>query len=269
MSDAKCPGQNPQYWKPEDAFEVSCPNCKEIVEFFKDEPKRRCHNCKQEVINPKVDFGCALWCPKAVDCIGQERYQQLLAAAKTPPKQDKYRTKKDLLLFEMEKYFGGDERRINHARKVLGFAEQLLEKEQAAWAMGSPTTACRPADPLVVISAAILHDIGIHKAEEKYKSSAGNYQEIEGPPIARVIMEKLQFKKEIIDEVCEIVAHHHSPGKVDTLNFKVLYDADWLVNLKDEFDTGNKEKLTKTIDRVFLTSSGKELAKRIYGRGGS
>ena len=94
MSDAKCPGQNPQYWKPEDAFEVSCPNCKEIVEFFKDEPKRRCHNCKQEVINPKVDFGCALWCPKAVDCIGEARYQQLLAAAKTQPKQDKYRTKK-------------------------------------------------------------------------------------------------------------------------------------------------------------------------------
>ena len=47
----------------------------------------------------------------------------------------------------------------------------------------------------MVISAAILHDIGIHKAEEKYKSSAGNYQEIEGPPIAKAIMEKLQFKK--------------------------------------------------------------------------
>ena len=250
MSDAKCPGQNPQYWKPEDAFEVSCPNCKEIVEFFKDEPKRRCHNCKQEVVNPKVDFGCALWCPKAVDCIGQERYQQLLAAAKSQPKQDKYRTKKDLLLFEMEKYFAADERRINHARKVLEFAEQLLEKEQA--------------DPLVVISAAILHDIGIHKAEEKYKSSAGNYQEIEGPPIAKAIMEKLQFKKEIIGEVCEIVAHHHSPGKVDTLNFKVLYDADWLVNLRDECAAGNKNKLAEIIDRVFLTRSGKEIARRLY-----
>ena len=250
MSDAKCPGQNPQYWKPEDAFEVACPNCKEIVEFFKDEPKRRCHNCKQEVVNPKVDFGCALWCPKAVDCIGQERYQQLLAAAKSQPKQDKYRTKKDLLLFEMEKYLGSDERRINHAKKVLEFAEQLLNKENA--------------EPLVVISAAILHDIGIHKAEEKYKSSAGSYQELEGPPIARAIMEKLQFKKEIIGEVCEIIANHHSPGKIDTVNFKVLYDADWLVNLKDEFDTKDKEGLGKIIDKVFLTSSGKELAKQLY-----
>lgn len=250
MSENKCPGQNPQYWKPQDACEVACPHCKEIIEFFKDEPKRKCFNCKQEVVNPNVDFGCALWCPKAVECIGQERYQQLVESAKRTSAPDKHKTKKDLLLFEMERYFGKDARRINHAKKVLGYAEALLEKEKV--------------DPLVVMAAAILHDIGIHKAEEKYKSSAGNYQEIEGPPIAREIMEKLQFKKEVVDEVCEIIANHHSPGKVDTLNFKALYDADWLVNLKDECGFGNKEKLAKTIDKVFLTPSGKELAKQIY-----
>ena len=264
MAENKCPGQNPQYWKPQDACEVACPNCKEIIEFFKDEPKRKCFNCKQEVVNPNVDFGCALWCPKAVECIGQERYQQLVESAKRTAAPDKHKTKKDLLLFEMERYFGKDARRINHAKNVLGYAEAILEKEKAAWAMGSPTTARFPADFLVVMAAAILHDIGIHKAEEKYKSSAGNYQEIEGPPIAREIMEKLQFKKEVVDEVCEIIANHHSPGKVDTLNFKALYDADWLVNLKDECDTGNKEKLAGTIDKVFLTISGKELARHIY-----
>lgn len=250
MSENKCPGQNPQYWKPQDACEVACPNCKEIIEFFKDEPKRKCFNCKQEVVNPNVDFGCALWCPKAVECIGQERYQQLVESAKRTSAPDKHKTKKDLLLFEMERYFGKDIRRINHAKKVLGYAEVLLEKEGG--------------DPLVVMAAAILHDIGIHKAEEKYKSSAGNYQEIEGPPIAREIMERLQFKKEVVDEVCEIIANHHSPGKVDTLNFKALYDADWMVNLKDEYAFGNKEKLAKTIDKVFLTPSGKELARQTY-----
>lgn len=250
MPDAKCPGQNPQYWKPEDALEVTCPNCKEIIEFFKDELKRQCPNCKQEVTNPKADFGCALWCPKAVDCMGQERYQQLLVTAKRQPKPDNCQTKKDLLLIEMEKYFGPDERRINHAKGVLGFAQQLLEKE--------------PADPLVVISAAILHDIGIPKAEEKYNSSSGRYQEREGPPVARAIMERLQFKKEVIDEVCGIIAYHHSPGNLDTLNFKVLYDADWLVNLRDEFDAASKENPAKIIERVFLTPSGKELARRLY-----
>ncbi len=250
MTDAKCPGQNPQYWKPEDAVEVPCPNCKEIIEFFKDEPKRKCYNCKAEVVNPQVDFGCALWCPKAAQCIGQERYEQLKAAAKKEPVQDKYKTKKDLLLSEMEMYFGSDEKRISHARKVLGFAERLIEPEKA--------------DSLVVAAAAILHDIGIHKAEEKYHSPAGNFQEIEGPPIARGIMEKLHFKKEVIDEVCEIIAHHHSPGEIDTVNFRALYDADWLVNLKDEFGILQKEKLEKAIEKVFLTQSGKELARKIY-----
>lgn len=250
MTEAKCPGQNPQYWKPEDTIEVPCPNCKEIIEFFKDEPKRKCYNCKQEVINPGVDFGCALWCPKAVECIGPKRYQQLLEAAEKGPHPDKYKTKKELLILEMEKYFGTDQKRINHAKKVLSFAEQLLEEERA--------------DALVVIASSLLHDIGIHKAEEKYKSSAGNYQEIEGPPIAKEIMEGLRLKKEVIDEVCEIIAHHHSPGKVNTMNFKVLYDADWLVNLKDEFDTRDREKLAKTIDKVFLTQAGRRLARKLY-----
>ena len=77
-------------------------------------------------------------------------------------------------------------------------------------------------------------------------------------------MEKLQLKKDVIDEVCQIIAHHHSPGKVDTLNFRVLYDADWLVNLKDEFDTSDREKLDKTIEKVFLTESGRELARKVY-----
>lgn len=250
MTDAKCPGQNPQYWKPEDTIEVVCPNCKEIIEFFKDEPKRKCYHCQAEVTNPKVDFGCALWCPKAVECIGEVRYRQLLASAKKEPAVGQYKTKKELLLLEMEKYFGSDQKRINHAKKVLNFAEQLLEKENA--------------DALVVIASSVLHDIGIHKAEEIYKSSSGKYQEIEGPPIAKEIMEKIHLKKEVIDEVGEIIAHHHSPGEVNTINFKVLYDADWLVNLKDEFDTKDKEKLSKIIEKVFLTKTGKELARQIY-----
>ena len=47
-------------------------------------------------------------------------------------------------------------------------------------------------------------------------------------------------------------------------NFKVLYDADWLVNLKDEVDTSDKERLKTMIDKVFLTDAGKKLAKKIY-----
>lgn len=32
---------------------------------------------------------------------------------------------------------------------------------------------------------AVLHDVGIKVAEQKYNSSAGHYQQLEGPPVAR------------------------------------------------------------------------------------
>jgi HD superfamily phosphodiesterase len=150
----------------------------------------------------------------------------------------------------MKGIFGDDRKRIAHTLNVTRHAKLLLKKES-----GSVD---------VVIPAAILHDIGILEAENKHGSSAGPYQEQEGPPIARSIMGKLGIDEGTIDEVCSIVGNHHSPGKVDTLNFKILYDADWLVNLSDEHDCQDKEKLSRIINKVFLTDSGKKMAKKIY-----
>jgi HD superfamily phosphodiesterase len=151
---------------------------------------------------------------------------------------------------EMEAYFGEDSRRIRHAHRVTDYAGELLRTE--------------PADIAVVLAAAVLHDIGIHEAERKHGSAGGRFQEMEGPPIARRILEKLGQDGGLVDEVCEIIAHHHSPGKVKTVNFAVLYDADWLVNLADEYDVRDSARLRAIIDRVFLTPSGKALARREY-----
>jgi len=153
------------------------------------------------------------------------------------------------LLQEMEAYFGPDQRRINHARQVTAYAEQILEAEGGDYA--------------VVMAAAILHDIGIHEAERKYHSAAGHYQEIERPPIAQAIMEKLGMDKGVIDEVCYIIAHHHQPNTVNTLNFRIVYEADMLVNL-EEVKAKDPNKLTRIIEQVFLTPRGKKLAKEIY-----
>lgn len=110
----------------------------------------------------------------------------------------------------------------------------------------------------------MLHDIGIHQAQKKYGSTIGKYQEKEGPPIARRILTRLEFARNQIEEICDIIAHHHSLGKIDTQNFKILYDADWLVNLRDEYGIQNRNKLSNIIDRVFQTQSGKALATEIY-----
>lgn len=154
---------------------------------------------------------------------------------------------KDRLLAGMKAYFGADEKRISHALRVTGFAEQILLEEGG--------------DKDVVIAAAILHDIGIHEAERKYNSCAGHFQEIEGPPIARRIMEKLELSEPFIQEVCEIIGNHHSRGKVNTHNFGIVYDADWLVNLDDEYGHLDREKRLRIIDTVFFTPTGRRIAK--------
>ena len=63
----RCPGQDMRFWKPGDIFETQCPKCGARVEFFKDEVKRRCR-CGHEIVNSKLDLGCAQWCPYAEQC---------------------------------------------------------------------------------------------------------------------------------------------------------------------------------------------------------
>ncbi len=157
---------------------------------------------------------------------------------------------KEALMRAMEAYFKTDARRINHARRVTEYAEELLKREGG--------------DYPIVIGAAVLHDIGIHQAEKKYGSTTGKYQEREGPPIARQLLTGLGFQSEQIKEICEIIAHHHSPGKITTRNFGILYDADWLVNLRDEYNIQDRDKLSNVIEKVFLTPSGKAMAGEIY-----
>ena len=239
MMATKCPGaQGVRQPKPEEEL---CPSCGTEVEIWTDELKTTCQRCKKTVTREEAP-SCMEWCAYARDCVGEQAYGTYMAL--------KSATVRRRLLEELERHFGGDTRRIEHAKRVLGFAEQLLQEEKADWH--------------IVIPASILHDVGIKAAEEKYGSAAGHHQEEEGPPIARKILLGLGMKLEDIDEICEIIGHHHSPGEMDTDNFRVLYDADWLVNLGDEVGVGDKGKLKESIEKVFLTRAGKELAGKVY-----
>ncbi len=69
----KCPGQDTRYWKPEDIFELPCPVCNTAVEFLKTDRRRKCPNCGYTFRNPRLDLGCARWCPYAELCLGGHR----------------------------------------------------------------------------------------------------------------------------------------------------------------------------------------------------
>ena len=238
----ECPGSQ-KFRQPQPEY-IKCPSCGEEVEIWTDEVQTTCPKCKKTVTR-QAGSSCLDWCKYARECVGDQKYANFL--------KNKAITMKEKLIKELETYFKNDSKRINHAKKVMDFAEELLKQEKGDWH--------------IVIPAAILHDVGIKVSEEKYGSSAGHYQEKEGPAIARSILEKFDLKKDDVNEICDIIAHHHTPGKVNTQNFRILYDADWLVNLKDEIDLNDKDKLKGIINRVFLTKAGRELAKKVYLKG--
>ncbi|PUU87020.1 MAG: hypothetical protein CI947_2340, partial [Halanaerobium sp.] len=140
---------------------------------------------------------------------------------------------KNKLIKELEQYFADDQKRIQHALKVTDYAEKLIKAFKEKY----PD---KNINEQVIIYTAVLHDIGIKNSEVKYGSSSGHYQEIEGPPVARKIMKSHNIDFETMDEVAEIIAHHHTPGKVSSNNFKLLYDADWLVNLPEVYNLNKK-----------------------------
>ena len=218
-----------------------CPNCGEEVEIWTDELKGTCPSCKSTVMRYQ-DQSCLEWCKLAKNCVGDKAYNSFM--------KNRSQTVKEKLLRDVELLFCDDKKRIEHAIKVMKYVEELLKTEDGDWHILMPVS--------------ILHDVGIKVAEEKYGSSAGHLQEKEGPGIARKFLLKLGLRMEHIDEICEIIAHHHSPGIINTNNFKILYDADWLVNLGDEIGSGDRQKLKKMISKVFLTSTGKKMAEDIY-----
>ncbi|MBU0581077.1 MAG: HD domain-containing protein [Candidatus Margulisbacteria bacterium] len=151
------------------------------------------------------------------------------------------------IILKMKAYFGEDQKRIEHALSVLNYSRQILEKEQA--------------NRDIIEVAAVLHDIGISEAERKYNSTAGHYQQIEGPPIAKKILQELNCDNNLIETVCEIISKHHILNGMISQEFQILYEADWLVNLQDDYKDWSKEQKEKAIQKNFKTKPGLAIAK--------
>jgi HD superfamily phosphodiesterase len=243
----KCPGQDTQYWNPGSIFEVKCPKCGNDVEFFKDDTARKCRRCGHKFLNPNMNFGCASYCKYAEQCIGN------LSPDVMAQREDLL---KDRVAIEMKRYFKQDFKRIGHAGRVARYAETLGKELEG--------------DIAVVLSAAYLHDIGIKESERKYNSSAAHYQEEEGPPVARELLKRLGARQDLIEEVCDIIGHHHHPRDEETANFKALYDADLITNMEEnqKEQPVSADRLKAMIEKSFLTEPGKKLALKVLIKGG-
>jgi hypothetical protein len=77
-------------------------------------------------------------------------------------------------------------------------------------------------------------------------------------------MKKLKIHDEVIEHVCKIVGSHHSAKGIDTPEFRIIWDADWIVNIPDEYPGLGEDKLSALIEHTFKTGYGKKMALRKY-----
>ncbi|MFT9496992.1 HD domain-containing protein [Anaerosolibacter sp.] len=141
---------------------------------------------------------------------------------------------------------------IEHTLKVLKNAEDIMKDENIS------------EDEKELISiVAILHDIGAIEAQCKYGSMEAVYQEMEGPAVARDILEKIGYDSTRINRVCFIIGNHHTPSKIDGMDFQIQWEADLLENLAYMDVYKDKEELKKYIEDNFRTKAGRNIA---YGR---
>jgi HD superfamily phosphodiesterase len=238
----KCPGQDSRYWDGEAVFDAACARCGEMIEFFKDESARTCKHCGHRMLNPRLDFGCAAYCPYGEQCLG---------GLPDGLKAKKLDLLKERVAMEMKNFFGSDSRRINHANRVADYAMEINESEHG--------------NPAVVRIAAYLHDLDTTAAELESRSGTPAPRQQTAPPPVREILAGLGAEEELITEVCEIIGHHHPPRAEETINFKIVYDADLLVKLEEQQRKAptEPERLAETIESSFLTESGRRIAARV------
>ena len=148
-------------------------------------------------------------------------------------------------------YYKGDTKRINHFLKVYAYAQSIGEQEGL-----DAYTQC------VLEVAALTHDIGIKISEQKYNSSTGAYQQIEGPPIARQLLGKLAFELSLIDRVCYLISKHHTYTDIDGLDYQILVEADFLVNLDE--DSSDLASIISVRDKIFKTNTGKSYLEKLF-----
>lgn len=158
----------------------------------------------------------------------------------------------DDLFMDMIAYYDGDPKRIQHFTKVHSYARLIGIGEELD-----------NASLFILEAAAYTHDIGIRVAEEKYGRCDGKLQEQEGPIIAQKMLSQLGFENYIVERICFLIGHHHTYDNIDGLDYQILVEADFLVNLYED-DAGNRA-IDKAYKRIFKTETGKKIFRLMFG----
>ncbi|MBM9602813.1 phosphohydrolase [Desulfopila inferna] len=239
----KCPGQDTQYWNEDAIYEVKCPECQAMVEFYKDDTTRKCHHCQHRFVNPKMDFGCATYCQFAEQCLGTLPEEFVM-------QQDNLL--KDKVAVEMKRYFKNDFKSIGFAMKVANLAERIGRATEGA-------------NLAAVLCSAYLLNIGQRLAEQTGSTSKKDLER-EGPAVASEILHRLRANEELISQVCNIVGKAMPPAADDNdIAHRIVNDAYQVARLDLELKNGKvtSADFEKRLESIF-SEKGREEATAVF-----
>ncbi len=158
----------------------------------------------------------------------------------------------DSLFMEMIRFDAADPHRIQHFTKVHAYARLIAEMEDV------------PEDVLFTLeAAAYVHDIGIRLAMERYGFQNGSLQEQLGPPAAEEMLRGLGFGEETVRRVSYLVGHHHTYTDINGVDYQILVEADFLVNLHEKNEKSDAVRSVR--ERIFRTKTGTEILETMFG----
>lgn len=150
-------------------------------------------------------------------------------------------------------YNYGDPQRIQHTTKVHAYA-QLIGIEEG---LDEETQ-------FILESAVLVHDVGIRASEKKYGHQNGKMQEQEGPAVATELLNQLGgYTEKQIERICWLVAHHHTYHASEDLDYQILIEADFLVNLYEDNESENAIRAVRK--NIFRTKSGLKMLDEMFG----
>ncbi len=187
----QCPGQDSRYWDGAAIFEYKCPKCGNMLEFFKDDSKRKCRKCGNEVFNPHMDFGCASYCPYAEQCLGNLP-PELLAK-----KQELLITK---IAAEVKRLLGENFKAIGQACRVARHAEDLAMERDGS-------------NKAVVVLAAYFQALATVDSDTPIIS------------VARSALQRYGANQGLCDEVCVLLEGQTPANSTGSVNLHILSEA--------------------------------------------
>lgn len=80
--------------------------------------------------------------------------------------------------------------------------------------------------------------------------------------MAEEMLQRLCFEKQLIERVCYLVGHHHTYTQIDGMDYQILVEADFLVNLHE--GSADKAAVESAYKTIFRTGSGKRICREMF-----